>query len=242
MLSLLDNHTGPDTPMPRFKSPSVLFTMNETARERKLRMLTEMTRTCMACSMCELGRKPAVKGQNERDPHVLSNTNPSKVIIIGQNPGWDELEQRTPFVGQSGQNFDKEIHRNGVTRKDLYITNIVKCFTQGNAAPSSDHVERCRPFLLMEINLLRPTVVVTLGAVSFKALCPGLSYQESLGKIVESKVLNVKVFPIYHPSPMNLADATRKAAFQEQVKLMCGIVKSLKTREDYEESTSNAAH
>jgi uracil-DNA glycosylase family 4 len=195
--------------------------------ERKLRMLRNLSRACLACSMCELGLKSAEKNGTLRDPHVLSNMKVSKFMVVGQNPGWDELKVREPFVGAAGANFDAEIAKHGLSREDFYICNTVRCWTKGNTRPEHRHIERCEPFLRMEINLLKPKVIVALGAVAFSQLCPDATFGESLKKLTPSKY-GVKVFPIYHPSPVNFRDGSRRTAFEDQIRVMCGLVKAVR--------------
>lgn len=191
-------------------------------------MLLPMADTCVACSMCELGRRGAtIDGKIERDPHVFSNMNPRRIMVVGQNPGWNEVLERTPFVGESGHNFDAELAKHGMDRSSLYICNIVRCYTNGNATPLPKHIERCRPFLQMEINLIRPVLVASLGRVAFDGLCPGEAYGKALGRITKSQIYDVPVFAIYHPSPMNLGEPARKAAFEKQMRLFCGLVQKL---------------
>lgn len=203
---------------------------NETAYERKLRMLDPMRRTCMACSMCELGRKEVDRDGLGifRDPHVFSNQNPTRFMVYGQNPGWNEVLKGKPFVGDAGNNFDVHLGANGLSRDDFYIANTVRCYTEKNARPSEKHVERCRPFLEMEINLIRPLLIVALGAVAFEQLCPGKKFSDHMGSVAESRY-EVSVFAVYHPSPLNMQDAERRVEFARQMKLMCALVKRLKS-------------
>lgn len=226
-----DNHKGPAEPYIKPVPLSIISVTQETPYERKMRMLVPLSQTCLACSMCELGLKVAVRGSLGLDPHVLSNMNPTRFMVVGQNPGWNELRKREPFVGDAGKNFDDEISKHGLTRKDFYICNTVRCYTEGNSRPSATHVERCEPFLRMEINIIKPRLVISLGAVAFDQLCPGVSFQDSMSKITKSKKFGVNVFAIYHPSPLNLDEGGKRAAFEEQVELMCGLVTALKTAE-----------
>lgn len=206
---------------------------NETPYDRKYRMLEQVKRACMACSMCELGRA-GVSRDNKvyRDPHVFSNQNPTRFMAIGQNPGWNEVCQCEPFVGDAGDNFNKHLADNGLERNDFYISNTIKCYTQGNAQPLDKHIQRCRPFLDIEINLIRPLLIAALGAVAFGRLCPGVKFSEALGNITESDAYEVPVFALYHPSPLNLGDPERATAFARQMRLLCGLVKRLKARQE----------
>jgi DNA polymerase len=199
----------------------------ENPYERKHRMLRQLNNTCVACSMCELGRKDVERDNIIRDPHVLSNMNPVPFMIVGQGPGYEEIKQRTPFVGQSGKNFDKELAKHGIDRSRFYITNTVKCFIDGNAKPNYLQTKRCKPFLMMEIALIHPSLVVTLGMSAFDMLCPGAGYQQSLGRITKSEEFEVSIFAVYHPSPLNLADKVRRADFEHQIALLAKLIKRL---------------
>ena len=202
---------------------------DEKPYDRKLRMLRQLSRACTACSMCELGLTSAEKNNFRRDPHVLSNMKPHRFMVVGQNPGWDELEVGEPFVGAAGKNFDVEIAKHGMSRDEFYICNTVRCWTKGNTKPTQKNIDRCEPFLRMEINLLKPKLIVVLGGVAFSQLCPDAVFGESLKKLVNSKY-GVKVFPIYHPSPVNFRDGSRRVAFEEQIKVMCQLVKAAKVK------------
>lgn len=217
---------------------SVLDVKGESWRDRKLRMLRQLATTCTACSMCELGLKGAERNSTIRDPHVLSNKNPSPFVIVGQNPGWNELEKNEPFVGAAGNNFDTEIKKHGVSRDWFYICNTVRCYTEGNQRPTQRHMDRCEPFLRMEINLLRPKLIIALGAVAFTQLCPGVDFGPSLKKITKSEKFGVGIFAIYHPSPVNFRDGSRRAAFEDQIRVMCELVKVLRTK--WQNTTHNS--
>jgi DNA polymerase len=175
--------------------------------------------------MCELGRKDAEKNGICRDPHVFSNMSPTRFMVVGQNPGWDELREREPFVGAAGRNFNNEIAKNGHSRSDFYITNTVKCWTRGNSKPRGCHISACEPFLRMEVNLLKPDIIVALGAVAFQTLCPNDVFSECLRKITISTY--GKVYAIYHPSPMNINNQERRVKFNSQIGLLCAAMDRL---------------
>jgi len=197
----------------------------ENDTDRRLRMLRQLNLTCQACSMCELGRQDAEKDYTCRDPHVFSNMNPSRFMVVGQGPGWDELEAREPFVGASGANFDEELMANGCSRSDFYITNTVKCWTKGNTRPVSRNIEACEPFLRMEAKILKPKIIVALGVVAFQILCPGNNFSDCLKKISPS--IYGSVYAMYHPSPLNINDPKRRVMFNDQMRLLCGAMARL---------------
>ena len=208
---------------------------------RMLRMLRTLNDCCRACTMCELGRKHALhtyknphadrvpdmpkEYSTEFDPHVFSNMKPSKWMVVGQNPGRNECFKGEPFVGDAGKFFDEIIKIGGLSRSDFYITNAVKCYTEANNRPELIHKKRCEPFLHMEMQLLRPNLVITLGSVAFDVLCPDLKMSDWFGKVAKSKPFDVKVYPIYHPSPRNMEDRSRKKQFMKDLLRLCELIK-----------------
>jgi DNA polymerase len=195
----------------------------EELSKRKEKQLLALGSACQSCSMCYLGKGVHNVKQMIFHPQVFSNFATSKWVVIGQNPGLHECLQGEPFVGQAGKNFDNEMKKNGFTRDRFYITNIVKCHTPNNDKPTHDIIERCKYYLLMEIEILKPKLIITLGAASFNYLC-NKTYGESLGNIVHSELLERDVYPIYHPSPLNLADKSRKKMFADQVADLCKLI------------------
>jgi len=205
--------------------------MTDDLKDRKLRMLLPLAQVCVNCTMCALGSQKAKKGDEVHDPHVFSSFMPSRFMVVGQNPGWNEVVHKMPFVGDAGKNFDAEIAKHGLQRSDFYICNSVRCHTPGNTKPDVVHLERCEPFLRMEVQILKPKLIVALGAVAFDQLCPKVDFQSSLKRLTRSKY-GVMVFPVYHPSPLNLDEGGRREAFEDQIRMMCALVQELRRRED----------
>ena len=203
--------------------------------DKRIMMLRSLRDTCKDCVMCELGREMKAARGERIDPHVFGTMNFSKFMVIGQNPGFNECKQDEPFVGPAGKNFNEEIEKHGLTREDFYITNIVKCHTDDNKKPSDICIKRCSFFLHIEITIMMPLFVVTLGAPSFKFLCPNSIYDKALGKLTHSEIIDKKVFAIYHPSPLNLNVEARRKAFGRQVKLLSELVKHFKSKQKEQE-------
>ena len=195
-------------------------------QQEHLKFLRPLKAACKECKMCRLGRTEHTHNNKPlQEQHVFSNMNPSKFVVIGQNPGYNECIQDEPFVGDAGEYFNTTVEQYGLTRNHFYITNIVKCHTPENRKPEEDEALMCESFIRMELMTLRPQLVVTLGAVAFESLCPNLIYSDSLGKIVKSNKFNVQVYPIYHPSPRNMVDPSRKNKFENDIKDLCALVK-----------------
>ena len=91
-------------------------------------------------------------------------------MFVGEGPGADEDAQGEPFVGRAGQLLNNMIKAMGIRREDVYIANIVKCRPPGNRTPERDECETCSPFLMRQIAVIKPKVIVALGAVAAKNL------------------------------------------------------------------------
>jgi uracil-DNA glycosylase family 4 len=94
----------------------------------------------------------------------------AELMFVGEGPGADEDAQGEPFVGRAGQLLNNMIKAMGLRREDIYIANVVKCRPPGNRTPERDECETCSPFLMRQIAVVKPKVVVALGAVSAKNL------------------------------------------------------------------------
>jgi uracil-DNA glycosylase family 4 len=115
---------------------------------------------CTACSLAE-GRTNVVFGAGSSDADVL---------VVGEAPGQQEDEQGIPFVGRSGQLLINLLGEIGLQREDVYIANVVKCRPPGNRDPKPDEIDACKGYLKRQIEVIDPTVVVTLGNFSTKLL------------------------------------------------------------------------
>ncbi len=91
-------------------------------------------------------------------------------MFIGEGPGADEDAQGLPFVGRAGQLLNNMIGAMGLKREQVYIANIVKCRPPGNRTPERDECDTCSPFLMRQINVIRPKVIVALGATAARNL------------------------------------------------------------------------
>ena len=191
---------------------------------RECFMLSYLRDFTLNCSMCPLGRQKCSEHNEVFDPHVFSNMKQSKFMVVGQNPGFNECKQGEPFVGDAGRFFNECVESNGLSRGDFYISNVVKCHTVGNECPSINHVDICEGILRLEISILKPYLVVTLGALSLGSFCPNLKLSEVVGKLVKSDRFGVNVFPIFHPSPRNMSSEHRRGSFIKCIKLLCKVV------------------
>jgi len=154
------------------------------------------------CTRCRLhkGRTNIVFG--------VGNVN-ADIMFVGEGPGADEDAQGEPFVGRAGQLLNNMISAMGIKREDVYIANVVKCRPPGNRTPESDECDTCSPFLMRQIDVIRPKVIVALGATAAKNL---LLINDSMGKLrgrwYDFKGARLAV--TYHPAYL-LRDPRQKA-------------------------------
>ena len=131
----------------------------------------------------------------------------SPVLFIAEGPGRNEDRDGIPFTGQSGQVFDRLLGEIGMTREDVYITNIVKCHPPGNRDPKPEEQEACIPYLKYETLLLRPKMIVCLGRVAAQRIIrPDFRITREHGSFLLRK--GVWLTAVYHPSAI-LRDDTK---------------------------------
>jgi len=87
----------------------------------------------------------------------------ARIFLVGQNPGLNEVKQKRPFVGVAGKKLDEALKAAHLSRKDVYITNSVLCYTINNEMPSNDSIDSCKYFLRAQIDIMDPDVVVVMG-------------------------------------------------------------------------------
>lgn len=126
--------------------------------------LDTLTHHCQACQRCDLAAG--------RTHVVVSRGNPkAAIMIVGEGPGQQEDEQGLPFVGRSGQLLEKILAAVRLdTEKDVYICNVVKCRPPGNRTPTGDESAACKGYLLEQIRLVDPKIILMTGATAMKGL------------------------------------------------------------------------
>jgi DNA polymerase len=126
-----------------------------------LKLIREDLGDCTRCKLHLQGRKQIVFG--------VGNAR-AELMFIGEGPGADEDAQGEPFVGRAGQLLNNMIKAMGLRREEVYIANVVKCRPPGNRTPERDECDTCSPFLMRQIAVIKPKVIVALGAVAAKNL------------------------------------------------------------------------
>ena len=184
----------------------------DSGREEAGRRLAEIAREVAACKACVLHetRTKVVPGQGNPRPEIM---------FIGEAPGADEDRQGLAFVGRAGQLLTQMISAMGFSREEVFIGNIAKCRPPSNRPPLPEEMNACIPFLKRQIAILKPKVIVALGATAVKGLL-GLDKISSLrGKWLLFE--GIDLMPTYHPAYLLRNPAGKKdvwADLQEVVR------------------------
>ena len=169
---------------------------------------------------CELAKK-ANPVLGEGDPHA-------KVMFIGEAPGQKEDELKRPFVGAAGQFLNELLGTIGLKREDVYISNVVKYRPPSNRDPTPEEKEQCMPWLQLEIALIQPRVIATLGRHSLAHFFLNKSITQAHGKPFKLTD-KLTVFPIYHPAAA-LHNAGLRQALYDDFKALGKYLEEAKIR------------
>ena len=148
-----------------------------------------------------------------------SGNEDARIVFGGEAPGRDEEKQGKPFVGRAGRLLDEALNNAGISRKSVYITNVVKFRPmKGNAncAPSKKEVQEFIPFLKKEIEIIKPEIVCTLGSCALFALAGKKEIMKLRGKIIEDEF---RILPTIHPSVLVRNLVPKKIFFDDIAKL-----------------------
>ena len=153
----------------------------------------EETSTCTRCPLAAT-RTQVVFGSG--DPHA-------ELMFVGEAPGFHEDKQGVPFVGQAGKLLETLLNGIGLSRADVYIANVLKCRPPGNRDPQPEEIEACESHLFHQIELIRPTLVATLGNFATKLLSgkpTGITRVHGVPQQVTLGGNEVTLYPLYHPA------------------------------------------
>ncbi|MDR1522688.1 MAG: uracil-DNA glycosylase [Endomicrobium sp.] len=196
-----------------------IFTKKPLTSKEQLESLRKQVDNCKECSLGTT-RLKAVFG------HGFANAD---LMFIGEGPGYDEDHKGEPFIGRAGQLLTKIIEAMGKTRDTVYIANIVKCHPmidpsnpekrENDRPPTPLEMQVCKKYLDMQINIIQPKIIVTLGASSTKGL---LNREEPISRIrgTIQEYNGVKLVPTYHPSALLRNSSLKKFVWEDMKKVM----------------------
>ena len=169
-----------------------------------LRELKEKTASCRRCKLRE-GCSQVVFGEGSPD---------ALLMLIGEGPGRDEDKLGRPFVGRAGKLLDKILEAAGFQREETYIANVVKCRPSQNRTPLPEEIQACYSHLQEQINIIRPKIIVCLGAMSAKTLVdPRAQITKIRGKWVEWQ--GIQIMPTFHPAALLRDPQKKKLVWQD---------------------------
>ena len=160
-----------------------------------------------ACRRCGLREGCTQTVPGEGDSHA-------RLLCIGEGPGAEEDRLGRPFVGASGQLLDRMLAAIGLRREEVYIANIVKCRPPQNRQPLPDEAAACLPYLRAQVALIRPQVILLLGATAARnTIGPETRITRDRGRWVERK--GVWMMPTYHPSALLRTPSLKRDAWAD---------------------------
>ena len=165
----------------------------------KLEELKEEIKKCQKCALASLRHNVVVGEGNEK----------AKIMFIGEAPGFNEDQKGIPFCGEAGKVLDRLLEAAGLVRRDIYITNTLKCRPPHNRDPKKEEIEACRSFLQRQLEIIRPEIICTLGNYATSFILTKFSLASQIkgisrihGKIFEYSDIfsKIKIMPLYHPA------------------------------------------
>ena len=179
-----------------------------------LEEIANEVRNCRLCNLCK-ERKHAVPGEGSSNADLL---------FVGEGPGRSEDEQGRPFVGSAGKVLSKLLDSIGLSREEVFITNVVKCRPPENRKPQVDEVTKCRSYLEKQIETIRPKLICVLGATALEALIGESNLSTQHGKLINRRGL--KMFVMYHPASA-LYNNKMEAVMMEDIRSVLGVLKKM---------------
>lgn len=193
----------------------------------KTEKLNKLKQDCLTCKKCILGET--------RNNIVFSDGNPesAKAILIGEAPGENEDKTGTPFVGRAGKLLNEFLEKAGISReKDLYIINTVKCRPPKNRVPSDEEKKLCEDYLLQQIEIINPEIMIFCGATALKSFYDKkVTISKIRGEVLEIEIggKTRKCIPIFHPSYLlryhSLEEGSPRYYMLEDLKKIKSLIK-----------------
>ncbi len=189
------------------------FTTKNTKNSNTLPFsMDSLKQITLDCHLCQLSktRTKVVFGEGSLNASVL---------FVGEGPGANEDNTGRPFVGRAGELLTKIIENVlELKREDIYISNIVKCRPPNNRVPNDEEVSECLPYLFKQIEIIKPSIIVTLGATAYQNLTGDkTSISRIRGETVNFK--GMKIVPTFHPSYLLRNPSAKKFVFFDMLKV-----------------------
>ena len=183
--------------------------------KKKIEQIKEEVIKCTKCELSET-RTNSVPGKGNFK---------SDVIFVGEAPGKNEDEKGEPFIGIAGKKLSSALENAGVSRDDIYITNIVKCRPPSNRIPKTNERETCQEYLKQEISIIKPKLICILGNTVFNSILGGSEIMKYRGKVAQKnkQLYFISIHPAATIYNQKLVDV-----FKEDIKKLFKITRELK--------------
>ena len=158
----------------------------------------------------------------------------AEIVFIGEAPGKKEDELGIPFVGSAGKFLDEMLGLINLKREDIYITNVVKYRPPNNRDPSPEEKSACREWLLEELKIISPKLIIFLGRHSMNNFFPELQISGAHGKLLIKSFKDISTkyfFPLYHPAAA-LYDGSMRETLKDDFKKIPKVLKEIEKREE----------
>jgi len=183
--------------------------------EQELKKIKKQVTQCTKCELSKT-RNNSVPGKGNFK---------SDVIFVGEAPGKNEDMKGEPFIGIAGKKLSIALENAGITRDDVYITNIVKCRPPKNRVPTTNERDTCQNYLKKEIEIIKPKIICVLGNTAFNSLLNGKEIIKFRGKIVRKN--NQLYFLTIHPAA-TIYNQKLISVLKKDIKKLLKVIKELK--------------
>ncbi len=148
----------------------------------------------------------------------------ARLVFVGEAPGYDEDQQGKPFVGRAGQKLTQIINAMGLSREEVYITNVLKCRPPNNRNPLPHEIEACEPYLIAQLKIIKPKIICALGTFSAQTL---LKTDQQISKLRGRfhTYQGIKLMPTYHPAFLLRNPKYKKDVWEDVQKVMAEYAK-----------------
>jgi uracil-DNA glycosylase family 4 len=201
--------------------------VTDAERQAALEAIAAEVRDCTRCRL-HVGRTRSVPGEG----------NPStEVVFVGEGPGFNEDRQGRPFVGRAGDLLVKLLGSIGWRREDVFITNLVKCRPPDNRDPEPDEIAACAPYLVRQLEILDPAMVVTLGRHSMGRFMPGARISQAHGTVRPADPVtgarDALVVAMYHPAAALRTPAIERDSYADAATIPAVLLDARARRADH---------
>jgi len=185
-------------------------------RSLSLKIIQQNVKDCKKCELCTT-RRNAVPG--------IGNES-ADIVFVGEAPGKNEDLHGEPFIGTAGKRLDDALQNAGLTRNNVYITNIVKCRPPKNRIPNDVETMMCSDYLKNELSIIKPKIICLLGNTSYHSILGGNEISKNHGKFVSKD--NYLYFISFHPAAI-IYNQKLKKVFKNDMKKLVDELKKIKS-------------